>query len=141
MDQWGRWPAPGRIWAIVAVVGAIVVAIHAAGCGSGSSNNTSPSPAASADATITITSSGANPRNVTIPPGGRVAFANQDSIVHEMYSDPHPEHTDCPEFDQVGYLSPGETRLTGNLNTTRVCGFHDHIYFQNKSLQGSVTIH
>ena len=45
---------------------------------------------------------------------------------HEMFSDPHPEHTDCPEINQVGFLSPGQSRQTGNLNTVRTCGFHDH---------------
>jgi hypothetical protein len=57
-----------------------------------------------------------------------------------MYSDPHPEHTDCPEFDQVGALAPGQRRQTGNLNTVRTCGFHDHINFENQSLRGTVTI-
>ena len=55
-----------------------------------------------------------------------------------MYSDPHPEHSDCPEFDQVGSLAPGQRRQTGNLNATRTCGFHDHINFDNQSLRGTV---
>ena len=36
-------------------------------------------------------------------------FVNNDSRSHEMFSDPHPEHTDCPEINQVGFLSPGQS--------------------------------
>jgi hypothetical protein len=51
---------------------------------------------------------------------------NNDNQSHEMFSDPHPEHTDCPEINSVGFLSPGQTSRTDNLNTVRTCGFHDH---------------
>jgi hypothetical protein len=57
-----------------------------------------------------------------------------------MSSDPHPEHTDCPEFASVGRLLPGQSRQTTNLVTARVCGFHDHLFPFNNSLKGSVTI-
>ena len=43
-----------------------------------------------------------------------------------MDSDPHPEHTDCPEINNIGFISPGQTKETGNLNTVRTCGYHDH---------------
>ena len=43
-----------------------------------------------------------------------------------MTSDPHPEHTDCLEINNIGFLSPGQTKETGNLNTVRTCGYHDH---------------
>ena len=51
---------------------------------------------------------------------------NSDSRTHEMDSDPHPEHTDCPELNQIGFLNPGQSRQSGNLNTARKCGMHDH---------------
>jgi plastocyanin len=47
-------------------------------------------------ATITITASGVSPSSVTIASGNRVTFVNNDTVVHEMASDPHPIHTDCP---------------------------------------------
>jgi len=112
-----------------------------AACGSGgSSTDTNPSSVGSAAATITITSTGVSSKSVQVSPGSRVMFTNNDTRAHQMYSDPHPEHTDCPEFDQVGFLSPGQSRMTGNLNTTRTCGFHDHGEFENLSLRGSVVI-
>jgi plastocyanin len=72
--------------------------------------------------------------------GTQVTFTNNDSVHHDMESDPHPEHTDCPEINQVGFLSPGQTRQTGNLNTKRVCGFHDHDDAQNSRWRGTITI-
>ena len=72
--------------------------------------------------------------------GTRVTFVNNDTRVHEMDSDPHPEHTDCPDINQVDLLSPGQTKLTGNLNTVRTCGYHDHLNNTNNSLRGSIVI-
>ncbi|MGE0394290.1 MAG: hypothetical protein AB7K63_20275 [Vicinamibacterales bacterium] len=100
----------------------------------------SPSPAPGSTATITITSAGASPRSVTIAAGGRVTFVNNDSRAHDMSSDPHPEHTDCPAINQAGFLAAGQSRATGNLTTVRTCGFHDHDQPTNTSLQGTIVI-
>ncbi len=72
--------------------------------------------------------------------GTQVTFVNQDSTAHEMNSDPHPEHTDCPEINQVGHLEPGQSRQTGNLNVVRQCGFHDHLHFESAQMKGVITI-
>jgi len=90
--------------------------------------------------TITITASGANPRTVTVPVGSRVRFVNSDTRNHEMSSDPHPEHSDCPEINAVGFLRPGESRETENLVTPRTCGFHDHLNDQSQSLRGQIGV-
>jgi hypothetical protein len=57
-----------------------------------------------------------------------------------MSSDPHPEHTDCPELNQIGTLNTGQTRSSGNLNTARRCGMHDHINPDRASLKATITI-
>jgi len=121
----------------IGLFGAAALGATSVACGHGSSS-ASPSPAPAL--TITITSNGANPRTLTVRAGSQVTFINNDSVDHQMYSDPHPEHTDCPEFDSVGLLAPGQSRQTGNLNTVRTCGFHDHIHFENTSLRGSIAI-
>ena len=89
---------------------------------------------------ITITAAGANPRDVQVPLGGRVLFVNSDGRSHNMTSDPHPEHNDCPDINQAGFLNPGERRETGNLVTARVCGFHDHDDPDTLNLHGTITI-
>ena len=108
------------------------------GCAKGSGSSTTPSTTPAA--TITITATGASPKTVTVPRGSQVQFVNNSGAAHSMVSDPHPEHTDCPEINQVGFLASGQSRQTGNLNTTRTCGFHDHDLPQNTSLQGSIVI-
>jgi hypothetical protein len=69
-----------------------------------------------------------------------VTFVNNDSRAHDMASDPHPDHTDCPELNQVGFLTAGQSRQTGNLNTARSCGFHDHNQPSNGLLTGTIVI-
>jgi hypothetical protein len=69
-----------------------------------------------------------------------VTFVNQDTTRHEIASDPHPEHTDCVELNQVGNLEVGQSRQTGNLNIARRCGFHDHLKSEDAKLKGSITI-
>ena len=61
-------------------------------------------------------------------------------IYNDMESDPHPEHTDCPEINQVGFMTPGQTKLTGNLNRIRSCGYHDHNLQNDRNLQGTIII-
>ncbi len=104
--------------------------------GSGSTTCTAPSTST----TITISNNSVCPQNITVPRGTQVSFVNNDTVAHEMNSDPHPEHTDCPEINAVGHSKPGQTRRTGNLNNARRCGFHDHLQDQVQSLKGSITI-
>lgn len=127
---------------------AIVAAVTAAACGGGGSDTpttpTNPGGGGSgnpATATITIGSDGrVSPSSVTIAVGGRVTFVNNHNTSHDMSSDPHPEHTDCPAMAQVGFLSAGQSRTSGNFNTARTCGFHDHNRENDTGLQGRIIV-
>lgn len=129
---------------------AIACAAMLLGCGGSSGNGGGPTPPGGGGggggsdgpvaATITITASGVSPRNVTIPVGSRVTFVNNDGIGHDMHSDPHPAHTDCPALSLVGFLQPGQSRTSGNLNAARACGFHDHNLPDEFSLRGTITV-
>ena len=105
-------------------------------CGGGSKTPTEPT----LTNTITITASGVSPKDIQISPGTRVLFVNNDSRTHNMASDPHPEHTDCTEINQIGLITTGQSRETGNLNAIRTCRFHDHDQFTVENLKGSITI-
>ena len=125
-------------WRLSALSGGALAVLLSGSCSKSSTSSPSgPPPSAT---TITITAAGASPRTLTVPPGTQITFVNNDTVAHEMFSDPHPEHTDCPEFDSVGHLAPGATRQTQNLTTIRVCGFHDHINPFVTSLTGSIRI-
>ncbi len=126
-----------------------VTAMTAGACGGGGSTPTTPTtptspttPTTPSDtATITIGTDGrVTPTTVTIARGGRVTFINNHNQSHDMSSDPHPDHTDCPEMAQVGFLTTGQQRTTGNFNTARTCGFHDHGLPDNTNLQGRIII-
>ena len=77
-----------------------------------------------------------------VPPGTRVQFVNNDTTNpnHDVASDPHPDHTDCIEINQVGFIVPGQTKETGNLNTARTCGYHDHNRPSDSRWQGQIIV-
>jgi len=127
------WPAR-----LSARVCQLAMCVAVAACGN--STPSAPSGPPVNTTSITITAAGANPKNIQVALGSRVLFINNDTRPHWMASDPHPEHTDCPEFDQVGTLLPNQSRETGNLVTPRTCGFHDHDNPTSTALQGQVTI-
>jgi plastocyanin len=121
---------------------AAAATLFGSACGGGSSPS-SPSPPPTPDNAfrITITTAGSvSPSELVVPPGTRVLFVNSHNQQHEMTSDPHPEHTDCPPINSVGLLRPGENRETGNLVAVRTCGFHDHSNPSNISLQGRIVV-
>ena len=105
----------------------------------GSDPAPAPSPPVTGT-TISITSRGVTPKNLLVSPGSQVTFVNNDSRDHDMNSDPHPEHTDCPALNTVGFIVPGQSKQTGNLNAVRTCGFHDHMRPEDASLRGTITI-
>jgi plastocyanin len=77
---------------------------------------------------------------VTISVGQSVTFVNNSGSSHDMESDPHPAHTDCPVMEAVGLITNGQTKLTNAFTTARTCGFHDHSQPDNNSLKGSIII-
>lgn len=121
--------------------GVLVALLLAAGSWglSCSKSPTNPSDTPTPTPTIvTITSAGVSPKSVQIALGSRVRFVNNDTKEHDMGSDPHPDHTDCPFINQVGILKPGEQRETANSVVARTCGYHDHEDPTNTAWQGTI---
>jgi plastocyanin len=125
---------------------AIAAALTAAACGGGGGGSTpsptpSPSPTpGSGGTTITISSAGAvTPKDLTVAVGSRVTIINNDSRPHDMNSDPHPEHTSCPEIN-YGNILPGQSAVSQVLTQARTCGYHDHNQPSVVALQGTVRI-
>ena len=111
--------------------------IMLAACGGGSP--TTPPPPSN-PYVLTITTTGVSPKELTVPPGTRVLFVNNDNRRRNMVSDPHPEHDSCPEINNVGLLNQGQERETGNLVVVRTCGFHDHDDPDNANVRGRIVI-
>jgi plastocyanin len=124
---------------VFAGIAALVTA--AAACGDDSP--TSPSNGGTSGpvgATITITAAGVSPNSVTVSPGSRVTFVNNDNRPHEPASDPHPTHGSGPPIDQIGSIAAGQNRTSGNLNTAGTCTYHDHLNDTNASLRGTIRV-
>jgi len=131
----------------VAIAGIIATAVA---CG-GSSNPGGPSGGSgpvvgstgsvgAIAATITIANGSVSPSSVTISVGQSVRFVNNDGRTHDMSSDPHPSHTNCPSIGNVGLISNGQTKDTFGFSGAGSCGFHDHGDPDNNSLKGRITI-
>ena len=87
--------------------------------------------------TVTIRPGGVmSPSPITIAAGQRVTFVNANSIAHQISSDPHPIHTDCPELN-LQFLTPGQSGSSAVFTRAGTCGYHDHL---NSSLTGRVII-
>ena len=91
-------------------------------------------------ATITITSAGVSPSQVTIAVGQSVTFVNNDSRNHDMESDPHPTHGNCPSIGNVATVTPGQSKTTFGFAGAGTCGFHDHNLPETGSLTGRIII-
>lgn len=111
-----------------------------AACGGGGSTP-APSPTPNNPNVITIASGGvASPKELTVAPGARVLFVNNDGRRHDMASDPHPEHDACPAINKVGLLMQSQSGETENLIDVRTCGFHDHEDPDNPNLKGRIVV-
>jgi plastocyanin len=85
-----------------------------------------PAPPPGQVVVVTITSAGVSTSSLIISPGTRVRFVNNDTVPHEMTSDPHPSHVACPALNVVGLLLAGQSRESSALTTIQTCGYHDH---------------
>jgi plastocyanin len=128
-------------------ISALAIMITAYACGGDSSTPpTGPTPnppsgggPAPASQTVSITGSGVSMPTFDLAVGGTITFVNNDNRAHEMSSNPHPQHTDCPALN-IGSLNPGQSRATAALTVARSCGFHDHADPSNNALKGTVTV-
>jgi len=125
------------------VGGAAAALALAAAFSCGGSSSTGPSGTCTPSTnpnTLVVMNNAVCPSAITVARGGQLTIINQDSTSHDMTSDPHPEHTDCPELNAIGFLNPGQTRSSNNLNTARRCGMHDHINPNSTALRATITI-
>lgn len=87
--------------------------------------------------TLTITASGMSQKTLTVANGTVVTFVNDDSVAHQIASDPHPAHTDLPGFD--GLINPGQS-YTFLFNRTGNWGYHDHLDGSDAKFKGTIVV-
>ena len=131
-----------KLLTIGLALGALVACGNGNGGGGGMTPTTpsGPGPGPSG-ATITIGANGAvSPASVTINAGQSVTFVNNHNAPHEISSDPHPTHTNCPSINALGQIPAGATRITNSFGAAATCGFHDHLDPGNNGLRGTITV-
>ena len=131
----------------ISLAGAI--ALTAAGlalaCGGSSGGPNSPNApntgvvAGSIGATISLTATGAAPLEVRIEPTQKVRFINNDTRPHQVNTNPHNFHTDCPANNTV-VLNPGQQFDTGNFDAVKACGYHNHLLPDDQRFWGLIKV-
>ena len=77
-------------------------------------------------AMVTLTGDGFSPTSITVKKGTKVTFTNKGSTSHWPASDPHPTHTDYPEFDPKHEIKTGES-WTFTFDKVGTWRYHDHL--------------
>jgi hypothetical protein len=119
---------------IAVIVGTIAADVLLSACGS----TTAPGLEV---LTVSISATGVSPVQLN-GNGSRayVKFVNQDTERHEIRSNPHPAHTDCPEIGDVSILPGQDLTLSSTFNSRRVCGYHDETRPDDVRFQGTISI-
>jgi len=81
-----------------------------------------------------------SPLELTIAVGQRVTFVNNDVRSHDVVGGVDPNHPDCPEIVQAGFLTPGRSGDTGVFTSARTCEYHDHTELSVPAFQGRIII-
>ncbi len=92
---------------------------------------------------ITITAQGVTPQVLVVSTGQRITVRNLDLIPHQIFSGPYLDRSACPALNQVGYLAPGESRVSGNFSLSGTCPFLDDVrpgQQLNRDFQGYVIV-
>jgi hypothetical protein len=134
MPEWR--PAIPIAAGIAVIAGAIVTDVLLSAC---ALNQTAPSPPAPQALTVTVGATGVSPVALT-GPRATVDFVNRDTEVHDIRSNPHPNHSDCPELN-VGRIAPGQrVSILTPLESGRRCGYHDETAPDDVRFQGTIVI-
>lgn len=98
--------------------------------------------------TVTITDTGINPQVVRESMTCRsssclfyVKFVNDDTVPHDLQSDPHPDHWTCVKFNtEVGRIGPGESReiIANGCDFGQFRGYHDETRPDDPRFQGQI---
>jgi len=99
-------------------------------------DNAATAPASGATQELDITAYGFSPSTITMKVGSTLTIKNTDSAPHQPSSDPHPQHTDCPELNAGKPLAQGASYDVVET-TPKTCGMHDHL---NPSVKATVIV-
>lgn len=85
---------------------------------------------------VTFDGEAFEPQAITVSSGTTVRFVNESDGDFWPASDPHPQHTDLPEFDAQEGIEAGEV-YEFTFEETGEWGYHDHL---NSAITGTVIV-
>jgi len=97
------------------------------------------SPSGTTFTTITLDSTGVSPKASSVLGGSSVNILNDDSVPHQLASNPNPEQTDCPELNSP-MLAPGDAFVATIANRDGTCGFNDILNPTDSNFQGTIAV-
>ncbi len=107
-------------------------------CALGQTTPSRPSPSPQ-QATVILSAAGLSPATI-VGDSAIVTFVNRDSEPHDIQSNPHPAHTDCPELN-LGRVESGQSvAMLTPFASGRSCGYHDDTRPNDVRFQGSITV-
>jgi len=89
--------------------------------------------------TITLSSTGVSPKASSVSVGSTIKFLNDDSVPHQLASNPNPQQTDCPELNSP-MLAPGDAFMATIASRNATCGFNDILNPTDSNFQGTITV-
>lgn len=100
---------------------------------SNANTNTAPKPAVFE---VTYNGTTFSPATINAKVGDVVIFKNSSDMSFWPASDPHPTHTNYPEFDAKQSITPGQT-YQFKFTKTGSWGYHNHL---NPSARGTIIV-
>lgn len=99
--------------------------------------STSPSAKTSSqEQLITITDTSSKLPTLNIPAGTKATWVNKSKKPIQIFSTPHPQHTDYPALNSVGNINPG-AKKSFTFEEAGTYKWHNHLKL---TVNGSVTV-
>ena len=114
------------------VLGAVISLLWLAGCGYSS-------PSGTTSTTLTLSSIGVSPKAASVSGGSSVDIVNNDSVAHQLASNPDPQQVDCPELNTPALASGDQFTVTIS-NRDGTCKFEDRLNPNDSNFQGTITV-
>lgn len=125
-------------------IGLAATALMVVACGGGGGASSAPtgptgSTSGTLGATVRLTATGAVPKEVSINPGEFVRYINEDTRPHQIQTNPHVMHSDCPP-NNIAILNPGQQADTAAFTERKGCGYHNHLLPTDQMFWGLVRV-
>jgi plastocyanin len=91
-------------------------------------------------ASVSIRAGGFDPLSVTVRPGGQVTFTNDDTVPHQVASEPHPAHSGCPELNSPVLQAGQRFRAVMGSTNPMTCGYHDEQRLDVSGFRATVAV-